>query len=85
MRKYKPLEDFVDNEQVIKCLDKARFPGEVLLAENIKSEGEEVFKVYIQKTDKSYFNLAILTKAEKQGINNWYIKLEGKWGIEVNQ
>jgi len=89
MKEYIFLETVVKNENVVNILSQALLSGEdSLLAKTIEtSEDKSVFNVYAAKkgycseTDLTF--LAIVTKKDINGIDNYYISLEGDWKEEL--
>jgi len=90
MEKYIFLEKLVKNEDVVNILSQALLPDEdFLLAEVIETnENKDIFNVYAAKkgycfeADLTLF--AIVTRKNINGVNNYYVSLEGDWKPEIN-
>jgi len=84
MDKYESLDKVISNENVIKILESAMLAHEdSVLAEVLeKSEDKFVIKVYIDSKFKMTYLAKVIREKDKMGINNWYVKLEGKWRFQ---
>ncbi|MDD5191909.1 MAG: hypothetical protein PHH54_04390 [Candidatus Nanoarchaeia archaeon] len=80
MGEYKPLDEVISNENVIKVLRSSMLPDEdSLLAEvSEKNELESAIKIYVTSKlkDEMTYLAEVIRKKDKLGINNWYVNFK---------
>ena len=83
MDKYKPIEELISNENVVRVLNSSKLPGEgELLSEVVETGGErDVFNIYVTTKDRSCDDLIFLATVtkKKEKISNWYINFKGNF------